>query len=108
MRAWVDRSGPRPIRLRPLLTANKVRGYGLSWPPPGGQSGRAGRAGIRVGPGRKKGGPGHPQLVGSWPGPGMRLGRSIVGVGGIGFVVFTIGKDRDRHSVDLSEHVDHR
>ena len=65
-RAWVARSGPRPIRLRPLLTANEVRGYGFR-PPSGGRCcGRAGRA-AATGTGRKKGGPANPWWR-SWPG----------------------------------------
>lgn len=31
-RTWVDRSGPRPIRLRPLADGKEVSGYGLSRP----------------------------------------------------------------------------
>ena len=61
VRAWVERSGPRPLTMRTPLTAKEVRGYGFR--PHGGRFGGRARRAAATGTGRKKGGPGQPLVV---------------------------------------------
>src|SRR6516164_4449335 len=55
-RAWVDRSGPRPIRLRTLLTAKRSEGLRISATAGGQSGGRMGRAAAPTTGRKKKGG----------------------------------------------------
>ena len=61
VRAWVERSGPRPLTMSTLLTAKEVRGYGFR--PPQGAASAVARGATPPINRKKKGGPGQPRVL---------------------------------------------